>query len=119
MCMSFRQGISHLGDKAELFSEVECLTFGSFVKCLPLDVLHDDESVFICFAHFVNSADVWMIKFGSCPCFFEETALSVFIGDRPGGQDLNGYFALKLRVLCLIHLAHTALSYFRADFVTA
>ena len=46
---------------------------------LAFNVLHNDKSVAVFFAHFVNSADVRVVKSGCSLCFSDEALLCLLI----------------------------------------
>ena len=74
---------------------------------------------FINFVNFVNMSDVRMIQGGSGFGFLHKTRHAVLIRSNLGRQNLQSNFAIQFCIPREIHLAHSALAQFRADFITA
>jgi len=64
--------------------------------------------------------DVWMVQGRRGLCLLYKPPHPIVIGGDFGGQNFERYFAIQLRVPHqILHLAHSAFTNLRADFVTA
>ena len=77
---------------------------------LPVDELGGDEVRAFCLANFMNRDDVWVIKRGRGLRFLDKTAQTLFVIGKLRGQQLQRDFAIELRIIGEIDLAHSAFS---------
>ena len=115
--MCFRQGIGDLRRDGERLFQHQRFALDSRVERLTLDVLHGDEATSVFFADLVNGADVRMIQLGCCSRFSHKSLSCLLICHQTFGQELDRDFAIELRVLGQINLAHPARTKWRADFI--
>src|SRR5262249_2896853 len=62
----------------------------------------------LCLADLIDGQDVGMIQSGCGARFLQEPATAVFVGDRFGGQHLNGYDPVEFLVVSFVDRAHAA-----------
>ncbi len=84
---------------------------------LALDALHHQIVDSVLMTDVVQHADVWMIQAGDGFCFALEPLLVYRIRRKLRGQNLDGNAALQPRITRTVHLAHSARTQRREDFV--
>ena len=75
----FRKRISDLRSDGKRFFQFHRLSLESQIERLAFNVLHCDEAAAICFADFIDRADVWMIECRHRARFPDQALSGVFI----------------------------------------
>src|SRR5437667_4850349 len=86
-------------------------------KSKAVDELHGDEVRAIALTNLVDMRDVRMIEGGGSFGLANESLHAIAMRSDLGGKNLQCNFAIELRILRQIHLAHPALAKLRADFI--
>ena len=84
-----------------------------------VDELRCDEGGVVSASDFVDSQDVRVVERGGGFGFLDETFDAALLGGDVVGEEFEGDWAAKFGVLCSVHLAHTACTYFGDDAITA
>src|SRR4030095_14878257 len=106
----FRQSVGSLGQVLDEFVERRVIPINPGTQCNAVDELHHNEVQVVDTIYFIDVSNVWMTERCDGISFLTKAIQPFFIGNKMGGQYLDGHCASQLSVVGQVNFAHSTRS---------